>query len=104
MADPYPGPDRRSGADRRSDENRVRFDKTINLGHVLTMVSMVIAVMGSWSIMDKRVVVLEEARTAQRERDSVQDAANAERIQGVRDALIDLKRSIEKVSDKVGAK
>lgn len=84
--------------------NGLKFDKTINLGHVLTMVSMIAAVMVSWSLMDKRVVVLEEARLAQRERDQAQDMASRERLQEVRDALLDLRRSVEKVSDKVGAK
>jgi hypothetical protein len=98
--------DRRK-APRRADDADPRgivFDKTINLGHILTMASMIGAVMVSWSLMDKRVVVLEEARQAQRDRDQAQDAANRDKFGEVRDALIDLRRSVEKVSDKVGAK
>lgn len=98
--------DRRTSARRESDQpgNGVRFDKTINLGHILTMVVMISAVMASWSLLDKRVVVLEEARQAQRDRDTTQDVSSREKFQEVRDALIDLRRSVEKVSDKVGAK
>lgn len=96
--------DRRSGHDRRQREDRFRFEKTINLGHLLTMAVMIAAVMGSWSLLDKRVVVLEEARQAQRDRDQTQDASSKEKFQEVRDALIDLRRSVEKVSDKVGAR
>lgn len=98
----YEGQERRSGTDRR--ENGIKFDKTINLGHVLTMAAMIAAVMGSWSLMDKRVVVLEVSREAQRERDSIQDVVAKEKFQEVRDALVDIKRSVEKVSDKVGAR
>ena len=83
---------------------RFHFDNTINLGHVLTMISMVAAVSISWSLLDKRVVVLEEARMAQRDRDMTQDMSSKERLQEVRDALNDLRRSVEKVADRVGAK
>ena len=96
--------ERRSGRDRREPDNRIKFDKTINLGHVLTMAAMIAAVMASWSLMDKRVVILEEARNAQRDRDSAQDMVSRDKFQEVRDALIDVRRAVEKVSDKVGAK
>lgn len=98
---PYEGPERRNGEDRRQG---FRFDKTISLTHLLTMVTMLVALMVQWSLMDKRVVVLEEARQAQRDRDTTQDTASREKFQEVRDALIDLRRSVEKVSDKVGAR
>jgi hypothetical protein len=86
------------------NESRVRFDKTINLGHILTFAGFVIVALTQWNVMDKRVVVLEEARQAQRERDQSQDAASKEKFQEVRDALNDIKRSVEKLADKLGAK
>jgi hypothetical protein len=85
-------------------ENRVKFDKTINLGHVLTAFSFLMVALAQWSIMDKRVVILEEFRLSQREKDSVQDAQSKEKFQEIKDALGDLRRSVEKVADKVGAK
>ena len=33
----------------------VKFDPTINLGHVLTFASMVAAVMASYSLLDKQI-------------------------------------------------
>ncbi len=90
--------------DEQDSGNRIKFDKTINLGHLLSAIAMVGGLMVSWSLMDKRVAVLEEARTAQRERDQTQDTATKEKFQEVRDALLDLRRLVEKVSDKVGAK
>lgn len=83
------------------EESRVRFDKTINLGHVLTMISFLFLTLTQWNMMDKRVVVLEEFRATQRERDSTQDAITREKAQEVKDALSDLKRSIEKLTDKM---
>lgn len=102
MPDQYEGPERRGGQDRRR-EGGITFDKTINLGHVLTMATMIAAVMASWSLMDKRVVVLEEARHAQRDRDQSQDVASKEKFQEVRDTLIEVRRSLEKISDRIGA-
>jgi len=97
-------PHQSQNTDQSDDDHRIKFDRTINLGNVLTAISMIAAVMVSWSLMDKRVVVLEEARQAQRERDTVQDASNREKFQEVRETLIDLRRAVEKVADKVGAR
>ena len=85
-------------------ENKVRFDKSINLGHALTIVSFLIVALMQWNIMDKRVVVLEEFRLSQRERDKAQDDMSKDKFQEVRDALTELRRSVEKVADKVGVK
>lgn len=84
-------------------ENRIKFDKTINLGNLISMGAFLLALMVQWNMMDKRVLVLEEARAAQRERDSNQDNSTKESFQAVKEALGDLRRSVERVADKVGA-
>lgn len=84
-------------------ENRVKFDKTINLGHLITMGAFLFTAMVQWNMMDKRVAVLEEARASQRERDATQDTSAKESFQSVKEALTDLRRSVERVADKVGA-
>ena len=86
-----------------SQDNKIKFDKTINLGHVLTALSMSAAVIVSWSLMDKRVTVLEEVRMVQRDKDTAQDTTNKDKFEEVRFALTELRRSVEKVSDKLGA-
>lgn len=86
------------------NESRVKFDKTINLGHILTFAGFIMVALTQWNVMDKRVVVLEEARQAQRERDQSQDTSTKEKFQEVRDALTELKHGVEKVADKIGAK
>lgn len=91
----------RRDTDAPPDDNRIKFDKTINLGHILTVAAMIASVMVSWSLMDKRVVVLEEARMVQRDRDQSQDALTKDKFQEVRDALAGLTRSVEKVADKL---
>lgn len=85
----------------QSTENRVRFDKTINLGHVLTIATFLLLTLTQWNMMDKRVVVLEEFRLSQRERDATQDAASKDKFQEVKDALTDIKHSVEKLGDKL---
>lgn len=82
-------------------ENRIKFDKTITLGHMLTIASFLGLTLVQWSTMDKRVVVLEEFRLAQRDRDTSQDTTTREKAQEVKDALADLKRSVEKLADKM---
>ncbi len=85
-----------------TDPRKVRFDPTINLGHVLTVIAFIGTAMVSWNVID--VLVLEEFRQGQRERDHGQDVAGKEKYNEVREALNDLRRSVEKVADKVGAK
>lgn len=78
------------------------FDPTINLGHILTVIAFIATAVLSWNVMDKRVLVLEEFRLSQRERDIAQDSIAKDKFQEVRDALTELRRSVEKVADRVG--
>lgn len=83
-------------------KHKLRFDMTINLGHALTVISFLGVAVTQWNLMDKRVLVLEEFRLSQRERDIAQDLASKDKFQEVRDALTELRRSVEKVADRVG--
>ena len=85
--------------DRR--ESSIRFDKTINLGHVLTIGSFLALTLTQWNMMDKRITMLEEFREAQRERDTSQDTNIREKAQEVKEALVELKRVIEKLGDRM---
>ncbi|MDB5822151.1 MAG: hypothetical protein JWR21_855 [Herminiimonas sp.] len=84
-------------------DSKIKFDKTINLGHLITIGVFLVTLLLQWNMMDKRVAILEEFRVSQRERDQAQDATARDKFQEVRDALTDLRRSIDKVADKVGA-
>jgi hypothetical protein len=83
------------------NERGFRFNKNIDIGHLISIIVMLGALMVQWNMMDKRVAVLEEARSSQRDRDQTQDALTKEKFQEVRDALAGLTRSVEKVSDKL---
>ena len=47
------------------DKKGIKFDSTINLGHILTFLGFMVAGLTAWTTMDKRVVVLEESKKAQ---------------------------------------
>ena len=82
----------------------MRFDNTINLGHLLTFAGFLITIMVSWTTLDKRVVVLEESRKAQAIMDSAQDLRSAEKFSEIRDTLGEIKRSVDKVNDRLERK
>jgi len=79
----------------------VRFDPTINLGHVLTFIGFLLTALLTWSSMDKRVTVLEEARKVQEARDIHQDVRLSEKMGEIHDSLTELKRGVEQVRDRL---
>lgn len=99
MTDKYEGPDRRATAERR--EHKVRFDPSINLGHVLTFIGFLIAGFGAWSSLDKRIVVLEEGRNTQQQVDRSQDSRVSDAVSQIKDVLLRLDRQVERLNDKL---
>lgn len=79
----------------------VKFDPTINLGHVLTFLALMIAGFGAWSALDKRVTVIEESRYAQKMLDGNQDARAAEATVQMKEVLARLDRQVERLADKL---
>jgi len=92
------------GVERRERTQGVRFDKTINLGHVLTFLGFLITIMVTWTTLDKRVVVLEESRKAQATIDSAQDLRTNEKFSEIKDALGEIKRAVERTNEKLERK
>lgn len=79
----------------------VKFDNTINLGHILTFLGFLITIMVTWTTLDKRVVVLEESRKTQALLDSAQDMRSSDKFSEIKDTLGEIKRTVEKVSEKL---
>ena len=79
----------------------MKFDPTINLGHILTFVALLVAGLGAWSTLDKRVTVIEEARYAQKMLDSNQDDRAAETTSQLKEVLVRLDRQVERLADKL---
>lgn len=80
------------------ERKRMRWDPTVNMGHLMTMATSMVAslvfVMASWSTMDKRVVILEEARLT-----AVVNAR--ERQESVNDKFSDVKTSLQEIKTSV---
>lgn len=72
----------------------LRFDATINAGHILTFISLVVAGFVTWGVMDRRVAVVEERQRAQVVIDAGQDA----QIQKVNDRV---ERNQDKLEQKI---
>ena len=89
-----------TGEERRQTANGVRFDKTINLGHILTFIGFIGVGTVTWSTLDKRVVVLEESRKAQELRDSGQDQRNSDQMGAIRESLAEIKQNVIALRDR----
>lgn len=80
---------------------RITFDPTINAGHILTSVIFVSGLFVGWTALDKRVVALEEGRKAQEQVDRHQDQMQGNNMTQIRESLQEIKRSVEKMSDRL---
>lgn len=93
----WDGPERREESEKRG----VRFDATVNLGHLLTFAGFLIAGFGAWTTLDKRVVVLEENRKIQTQIDQSQDSRSTDISVQIKDAMQRLERQVERLNDKL---
>lgn len=75
---------------------RLSFDPTINAGHVLTFISLVVAGFAAWSTIDKRLTVLERDSVHQQSRDMSQDQAIREKFEQIKESLNDLKQELRR--------
>ena len=76
------------------------FDPTINLGHILTFIGFMVMIFTTWTTLDKRVVILEEARKAQEVQDRAQDQRADQSRAEIKDTLNEIKRSLERLNDR----
>ena len=87
----YDGEDRRAAPEQKKG---VKFDATINLGHILTFIGFIVAGFGAWTTLDKRVLVLEEGKKNQAQVDASQDSRFS-------DAVLLLRSQLEKMDQKL---
>lgn len=85
-------------------DRKVRFDATINLGHIITFVGFLLAGFGAWSTLDKRIVVLEEGRNTQVQIDRNQDARVGDAVIQIKEVLTRLDRQVERLNDRLDTK
>lgn len=94
----WDGPERREEAEKRG----VRFDATVNLGHLLTFAGFLIAGFGAWTTLDKRVVVLEEGKKAQTQIDAAQDFRFSDAVAQLRAQLEKMDAKLDRLVEKRG--
>lgn len=82
-------------------QHKVRFDPTVNLGHVLTFIGFILAGFGAWTTLDKRIVVLEENRRTQALVDENQDQRLNYTNEGVKNLLQRLESQIERLTNRL---
>lgn len=83
------------------ERRKVRIDPTINYGHLISagvsLVSALIFVITAWTLLDKRVLVLENDKTYQAARDVAQDAAVKDKFDDLKNAIQEMKLSINEL-------
>jgi hypothetical protein len=75
----------------------MRFDPTINLGHVLTFAGFMVTGFAAYGVVDKRVAVLEEARVSQVQIDRRQDDVTAEMKRTNREDFRDINMKLDQL-------
>jgi hypothetical protein len=75
----------------------MRFDPTVNLGHILTFAGFMVSGFVAYGVMDKRVTVLEEARIAQSAIDRKQDEDRADMKRTNREDFKEINGKLDKI-------
>lgn len=81
-----------------TERRRLTFDPTINAGHIISLLAFLVTLVIGWSTLDKRVVVLEEARKTQAQLDSHQDAIQRASNDSMRETLLEIKQGIREIN------
>ena len=97
MSNQHEGEERREESPHRG----IKWDATINLGHILTFIGFLLAGFGAWSNLDKRVTIVEESKYLQKQVDSSQDIRSAEAAGQIKEVLQRLDRQIERIADRL---
>ena len=84
MADPAP--------------KKLTFDPTINAGHILTFLAMVVGLMTSYSLLDKRIGVLEERSNTAIQQATERTTEQKDAIREIKSDIKDVQRSLNEIS------
>lgn len=87
-------------SDGEGAQRKVRWDPTVNLGHILTFAGFIVTILVSWSTLDKRVALLEAARVDQQQRDAGQDQSTKETIQAINAHLGKIDDKLDRLVDR----
>lgn len=100
----WDGIDRRSGVreviQAPPPQGGVKFDATVNLGHILTFIGFIVAGFTAWTTVDKRVTILEERTTLQQLVDKQQDTTQLSNMAQIRESLTEIKQQINRLAER----
>ena len=82
-------------------EGTVKYDPTINFGHILTLIVTVGMVVTAWVNLDKRVVVLEQQTVSQAMRDRHQDELLVTQSNQIRESLNEVKSYLQRLDNRL---
>jgi hypothetical protein len=91
---------KQSESDMQDHRHKVKFDATINLGHILTFIGFIGVGISTYQAMDKRVVVLEESRAVQTATDHRQDTELADNKKTVREDLKEISAKLDRLIER----
>lgn len=86
--------------EQQQERRGVKFDATVNLGHLLTFVGFIGTGMVAYSTMDRRVAVLEESRTNQEKRDAAQDVVSRDKFDTVQRTLERIQQGVDRINER----
>jgi hypothetical protein len=78
----------------------IRFDPTVNFGHLLTFIGFLVTGSMAWMAMNTRVTVLEEARQNQVKIDAKQDLAIENNQKVVREDLSQINQKLDRLIER----
>jgi len=77
---------------------KLTFDPTINAGHILTFLAMVVGLMTSYSLLDKRIGVLEERSNTAIQQATERTTEQKDAIREIKSDIKDVQRSLNEIS------
>lgn len=83
------------------DRRRVKFDPTINLGHILTFVGFIATGFGAYSLLEKRVTVLEVHIVRAQADNATARAELRETTKEMRDDIKEVQRTLNSLTQRV---
>ena len=86
--------------DLNAGRRRIRFDMTINLGHVLTLAGVLLVMAGAYNDIDKRLAAQEVRMLLQEREMEAERARTVAATREIREDLREMRKGIEKLLER----